>query len=342
MGIGAAILLAMAALFLPGGWFMLRDAASLGRMQGETLAPLMVAQLDRSYENDIYRRMSAYFAACAAGDVICSSKEVDAGNEALWDNIGQSEQSVLMQSMIDALVPYGELGKNRILESCTQHVLMRESDGQILLVTNDIRLASEDDSRIELLIDGLDGTIYYIGIEAHFVFSLETLEDTDAWELWWMLSENYHAQTDTLWTEIEQRTEVEQWGADAYTLKELKAILDRTSKVFVNSAQSSEYKEIAPSAYFEDAGWIRFMGNGPISAWVASWGDRDVYCCQLVFEHLSNGWSMVVTNTGKKISLVQMGFPDVVNAIPEMAERIELPQYNEIYGSGDQKEQAAD
>ncbi len=57
LGMGMTVLLVMAAVYLPQGWFALRDAASLDRVQEEVLAPLMVAQLDRSYERDIYQRM---------------------------------------------------------------------------------------------------------------------------------------------------------------------------------------------------------------------------------------------------------------------------------------------
>lgn len=306
LGIGLTILLIMAALLVPGWWFALRDVTSLNHMQGETLAPLMVAQLDRSYENDIYERMSTYFAACALGDVICSSKEVDAANDALWENVAQAEQSMLMEMLLGTgyISPYGE--KWGVVDSCTQYVLIRESDGQILLVANDIHLKSGDGRHTELLIDGLDGTVYYAESEEYLAVPLQDWVNANAWEGWWILSENYHAESANVI--VESETE----NVSAYN------------------------KEVAVlSGYFEDVERIKIMGTAPLNAWVASWEDRDVYCCQLAFGHISDSWSLETEQLDKSSYRIRLGFPGVVNFIPEMAERIELAKYDQIYSLPD-------
>ena len=143
---GLAVLLVMTALYLPQGWFALRDAASLGRVQGEALAPLMVAQLDRSYERDINQRMRTYMEAYVQGDVNCSSKEIDPSDESLWEIINQADNCQLMDRLQGLqFVSNGAMaGWDSNIESCIQYVLIRRSDGQILLVANDILLDKGD------------------------------------------------------------------------------------------------------------------------------------------------------------------------------------------------------
>ena len=343
LGIGLTILLIMTALLLPGWWFALRDAASQSRMQGEALAPLMVAQLDRSYENDIHERMSAYFAANAQGNVICSSKEVDAGNEALWENVVQTEQSILMRTLLGSgyVSPYGEKwGDDMVVKSCTQYVLIRESDGQILLVANDIHLERGDGGRVELLIDGLDGTVYYAESEEEETIPLQDWMDGNAWEWWWILCENYHAESSDLVSDSEQVSNYEYWGRYVDTYKGSKSQSVNAEISLYNSD-----KELPVlSEYFQDVKWIRLMESGlsPSDVWIASWAQKDVYCCQLSFGHISDSWSMETERTEEDFYRIRLGFPGVVRSIPEMAQRIDLAQYNQIYNSAEQETQTKD
>lgn len=343
LGIGLSILLIMTALLLPGWWFALRDAASQSRMQGEALAPLMVAQLDRSYENDIYERMSAYFAANAQGNVICSSKEVDAGNEALWENVVQTEQSILMRALLGSgyVSPYGEKwGDDMVVKSCTQYVLIRESDGQILLVANDIHLERGDGGRVELLIDGLDGTVYYAESEEKETIPLQDWMDGNAWEWWWILCENYHAESLDLISESEQVSNYEHRGGYVYTDKGSNS-QSVNAEIFL---YNSDKEPPVLSKYFQDVKWIRLMeiSSSPSDVWIASWAQKDVYCCQLSFGHISDSWSMETERTEEDFYRIRLGFPGVVSSIPEMAQRIELAQYNQIYNSTEQETHTED
>lgn len=346
LGIGLSILLIMVALLLPGWWFALRDAASQSRMQGEALAPLMVAQLDRSYENDIHERMSAYFAANAQGNVICSSKEVDAGNEALWENMVQTEQSILMRALLESgyVSLYREKwGDDMVVKSCTQYVLIRESDGQILLVANDIHLERGDGGRVELLIDGLDGTVYYAESEEKETIPLQDWMDGNAWEWWWILCENYHAESLDLISESEQVSKYEYWNGNGYV-----DIYKGSKSQSVNAAEisfyNSNHESPVLSEYFQDVRWIRFIeiSSSPADVWIASWAQKDVYCCQLSFGHISDSWSMETEKMEEDYYRIRLGFPGVVNSIPEMAQRIELAQYNQIYNSAEQETHTED
>lgn len=321
LGIGLTVLLIMAALFMPDWWFALRDAASRNRVQGENLAPLMVAQLDRSYENDIHARLNAYFEAGSMGDVICSSKKIDTGSETLWENLGQAQQSLLMQMLQGNgyLSPYGEKWGYAIdVESCTQYVLIRESDGQILLVANDIHLYGENDRHMELLLDGLDGTVYYVESEEDLAIPLERWAGEEGWELWYVLSENYHASY----------TEEEVVEVDAY----IDINTDTDMVISASGTKMETFSDVgnkAPREYFADVQWIQIFDTQ--NSWSAGWENREVYCCQLDYGTVSDCWSLETEETENGFYRIRLGFPRVVNFIPEMAERIELAEFSQIY-----------
>ncbi len=337
LGIGLAILLIMTALFLPGCWFWMRDLASLNRVQGETLAPLMVAQLDSSYENDVYRRLSTYFAACDTEDVICSAKEIAPDSEAVRENVMQQENSPLMELLMNrgylfyaylekGIWPYDEVGKTLRVESCTQYVLIRESDGQILLVANDIQLTSENGFQVELLLDGLDGTLYYAeGSTGGYPYEAPMSEwtDWDARDLWGVLNEIYY-------TEFAQ-TKEEDEAALVYDHIDVGKNTSSYSGISEVSLYGADGKELAFSTYFQDVDWIRFMGYESAEIWVASWGDKDVFCSQLSFGSSTASWSMEAEEEESHNYCIRMGFPEVVRFIPEMDRRIELAQYDRIY-----------
>lgn len=340
LGLGLTIILAAAALFLPGLWFWLRDLSSLNRVQGETLAPLMVAQLDSSYEKDVYRRLSAYFAACNQEDVICSAKEIDPDSEAVRENVMQLEDCGLMQLMLDGgyffyeylnygIWPYDEMGNTLLVERCTQYVLIRESDGQILLVANDIQLTDENGLRMELLLDGLDGTLYYAesseGTEYHYVdVAMSEWSDGDAWDLLEILNETYHLDFSRLIGEDEEAV----LTYDSLYWHKNTASNSTDPRVFLYGAGG---KESAFSEYLQDADRINFMGFEPAEIWMASWDDKDVFCSQLSFGDTAASWSLEVEEAEPHTYRARMGFPEVVRFIPEMARRIELPQYDQVY-----------
>lgn len=318
VGIGIAVLLVLAALYLPQVWFALRDAASQSRVQGEALVPLTVAQLDRSYERDIYERMCAFMEAYAKEDVNCSTKEIDPETESLWENIRQSETCILLEALRDAayMTLSEEKGWDSVIESCTQYVLMRQSDGQILLVANDICLDRGDGCRQELLIDGVDGTVYYLySEETGRLPSLWEWVDFEAWNWWWILNDTYHTET-------------------AKTLEELYFNLEEDTTIYIDAGRAIN-KKTGEQVGFYDPESGRIFGY-PEMMLSSSVDDVDTCCCLLDFGQTQSGWSMEIDAWGRKdksaafLYQIRLGLPGVVNSIPEMKERISLPEYDQI------------
>lgn len=341
--VGLAVLLIAAALFVPQGWFIMRDAASLNRTHGEELSLLMVAQLDRSYERDVHERMTVYMdAAAGRGDVMCSSKEIDPANESLWENIGQTEENLLMQILRDyGFVPSEDKKELELaIESCTQYVLMRKSDGQILLVVNDIWLSMMDDSHMELLLDGVDGTIYYLESEEHYSGyrpKLTKMDDYYAWTLWWVLNDVYQTENTLPQNEgaahsvgdTENAYARQTEAYESYIMKQALygnlsvSEMEEWLALYGNlSAGEGEAADTARKQYFND-------GDTYAEIWVSTMLGKDIYCCLLPFGELSVSWSMEVEmpEDGEFLYRIRLGLPGVVNAIPEMAERISLAEY---------------
>lgn len=326
--VGLAALLVMAALFVPQGWFALRDAASLNRTHGETLSPLMVAQLNRSYERDINERMNVFMNALALQDVICSSKEIDPGNESLWENIRQAEKSLMMEWLMDAsfICNAEAQGWEPVIESCAQYVLMRQSDGQILLVANDIYLDKGDGRHMELLLDGVDGTVYYLESEENYsdLRIGRWMDSYLAWYWWQMLNADYHMEDAELLHE---------------GVEDIASYIDK--KRVMNYSESSVFDA---DAFFNElppeereaasAGWVRIFSESYPNIWVFSALNKDIYCCQLYFGEIADSWSMETEEVqveGTRQYRIRLGLSGVVQAIPEMAERISLAKYDQIY-----------
>jgi len=312
-----AVLLILAALYLPQGWFALRDAASLGRVQGEVLAPLMVAQLDPGYERDIYERMRVYMEAYIQEDVNCSSKEMNPDNEALWENIQQAKNCLLTEALRGEgyLTLPEEKGWDSAIESCAQYVLMRRSDGQILLVANDICLDRGDGCHLELLIDGVDGTVYYLySEETERVPSLWEWVASRAWDWWWILNDTYH--TDAAKTPEEL---YDDFGAD-------------TSIRMDAGVATNEENGAQVGLYDSDSGKI--LGYPQMG--MSSVEDVDTCCCLLDFGETQSSWTLEIETWGSRdknaafLYQIRLGLPGVVNSIPEMAERISLAEYDQI------------
>ncbi len=308
LGIGLAALLVLAAIYLPQVWFALRDAASLGRIQGESLAPLMVAQLDRSYERDIYKRMRAYMEAYTQEDVNCSSKEIDPENESLWENIEQTDNCILMNALLgwQYVTNAPMKGLEPVIVSCNQYVLMRRSDGQILLVANDILLDKGDGCHMELLIDGVDGTVYYLESEENNYYPLlpKWFDDAYAWEWRQVLNETYYTE--------EKKREDESFASGA----EIYVSTDRESSVYVESNRSY---------------------SGYANPWVTKAGITDIYCCLLTYGEEQFSWSMEIEKPqGEDFYYrIRAGLPGVVSPIPEMNERISLAEYDRVHDMAD-------
>lgn len=325
--VGLAALLVIAALFVPQGWFALRDAAALNRTHGETLSPLMVAQLNRSYERDINERMNVFMNALDLQDVICSSKEIDPGSESLWENIRQAENSLMMEWLIDAsFIRNAEAqGWEPVIESCAQYVLMRQSDGQILLVANDIYLDKGDGCYMELLLDGVDGTVYYLeSMENNLAPQIgKWMDGTLAWYWWQMLNADYHTETELLREDVENI---------AGYIDKKRANLEYEERVFDADAIFDELTPEESEAV--SAGWVRIFSESYPNIWVLSTLNKDIYCCQLYFGELADSWAMEteeVQDEGTLQYRLRLGLSGVVQAIPEMAERISLAKYDQIY-----------
>lgn len=303
-GIGTAALLILAALFLPRGWFMLRDAASLDNFHEESLAPLMVAELDSGYERRTFERIRNYMGTQAVGDVICSSKEIDAGNESLWEELDLAMTGELPTFLLDmGLVALGEkYGALLEIESCTQYVLIRESDGQILLVANDILLRKDSGAYAELLIDGVDGTVYYLRSEEYGDVHKEQarLMDSDILLWYWLANNAYGIQ--------QEDSEI--------------AYIDVEEVENVNLNMSGNKTELL----------INYEENAYSNAWIFEDESTLTLCYRLRFGQNLTSWSLELHDMeGQNLVCYQMGFPAIVSAIPEMAQRIELSQYEEFF-----------
>ena len=320
LGMGMTVLLVMAAVYLPQGWFALRDAASLDRVQEEVLAPLMVAQLDRSYERDIYQRMITYMEAYAQGDINCSSKDIDPGDESLWENINQVANCPLMNMVQEGqFVSDGKMaGWDSTIERCTQYVLIRQSDGQILLVANDIVLDKGGGCHMELLIDGVDGTVYYLESEENNFIPLKPTEFVDyyTWELCWALNDTYCTEGGNRVEELYNNE-----GNVSSAMGDMEVSLNvrdnKYTSVEVNNLYTGEVLDFA-------------------SPWVSAEENTDTYCCLLTFGEVQSSWTMEIEaqDGGAFRYRIRMGLPGVVNPIPEMAERISLAEYDQIYDTG--------
>ncbi|MDE6673320.1 MAG: hypothetical protein K2K19_00705 [Acetatifactor sp.] len=337
LGMGLTVLLVLAALFVPQCWFALRDAAAAGRVQGEALSPLKVAQLDHSYEKDVHERMSACLAAINSQDVICSSKKIDPDSESLWENIGQAEENRLMKRLkwFELVLMAEEEGWQPSIESCMQYALMRESDGQILLVVNDIRLDKGDGHHMELLLDGVDGTIYYLeSDEDHFAdMWTDWLGDraTFCWYWWERLNDTYYTE------------EIKIVDADGYDAEKEVVIGQEINMVtsaydaydgLVNLNELTE-EEIEA---LRSPRLLCAAEDGRVKIWFQNeyTNARPSYtfCCLLAFGELADSWTMEVEMLDwERVHRVRLGLPWVVHAIPEMAERISLTEYREIQNS---------
>lgn len=329
--VGLAALLVMAALFVPQGWFALRDAASLNRTHGEALSPLMVAQLNRNYERDINERMSVFMNALALQDVICSSKEIEPGNESLWENIRQAETSQMMEWLMDAsFIQNAEAqGWDAVIESCTQYVLMRQSDGQILLVANDIYLDKGGGCHMEFLLDGVDGTVYYLESEENNsgLRIGQWMDGYVAWRWWQLLNNDYHtAEAEVLGERMEDiASYIEKKRAKNYSGYYENSVLD--ADAFLDELTQEEWEAVS-------AGWVQIFSESYPNIWVVAALNKDIYCCQLSFGENAVSWAMEteeVQDEGTLQYRIRLGLSDVVQAIPEMAERISLAKYDHIY-----------
>lgn len=290
----------------------------------------MVAQLNRNYERDINERMSVFMKALALQDVICSSKEIDPGNESLWENIRQAESNLMMEWLMDASFIWNAEaeGWDPVIESCVQYVLMRQSDGQILLVANDICLDRGDGYHRELLLDGVDGTVYYLSEENDFDLRIgKWLDGVLAWYWWQMLNADYHTEEAELLHEGVENiaSYIEKKTAKNYSGYYEDSVLD--ADAFFDELTPEEREAVS-------AGWVQIFSESYPNIWVLSALNKDIYCCQLSFGEIADSWSMEteeVQGEGTLQYRIQMGLSGVVQAIPEMAERISLAKYDQIY-----------
>ncbi len=304
-GIGLTLLLVAGALLLPWGWFALRDASTMGSIHGETLDPLTVTQLDRSYERSIYNRLSAYLEASAADDVVCSRKEIEQDEESLWENIGQAQESTLLMAAQALGYDYGVfVDRQDVIESCTQYVLMRKSDGQILLAANDIHLLRKDGCHTEMLIDGVDGTVYYAEYEENGEFyekyGLSSWMDwiePQAVEWLWMLNDSYQS-------EPINRTEA---YYDSIKVKENFSIVSNTEE------------------------WQGVLEYTDFSIRIRKEENKRIYCCLLAFGSLSDSWTMEWEEEDGNFRL-RFGLYQVIRNIPELAEKAVLTDYWSLTG----------
>lgn len=312
-GIGLTVLLVIGALLLPQGWFVLRDASTMGSMHGETLDPLTVTQLDRSYERNIYNRLSSYLEASATDDVVCSQKDIDQGEESLWENIGQAQESVLLMALQE-LGYYGIfMGNQNVIESCTQYVLMRKSDGQILLVANDIHMLGEDGCHTEMLIDGVDGTVYYVESElqgeSYEKYGLSPWMDwidPQAVDWMWLLCDNYQSEH-LISTEFYSGL----WKVEENI-----------------SVTESDEKQQSILQYTDLYICIKREEN------------KQIYCCLLAFGNLADSWTMELEEVeGESFShRLRFGLHQVIKNIPELAERVAFTDYWSLTDAAEETE----
>ncbi|MCM1120692.1 MAG: hypothetical protein NC543_15170 [bacterium] len=321
-----ALLMAAVALSVPWGWFALRDAASLNRTHGEALSPLMVTELDHSYERDVNERMRAYNLAQNTDGLLCSSKEIDPGNASLWENISQAQDNQMMDALrsMRCVLIWGDTGMDAFIESCTQNVIMRQSDGQILLVVNNIRLVKDDGRHMELLLDAVDGTIYYLeSEEIHSVHRMWDWSEDIVWDWWWLLNQAYQAD-DAKWANV---------TVDEETTKEMyidweKHIAQAEKYNELNTLETDGWSEEEKTAMR----WLRIYSEDWPCIWTRCTWNKDTYCCMLGFGELSNGWTMEIEEQEDEFHYrIQLGMYHVVNAIPELAQRVSLTEYDQIY-----------
>lgn len=299
LGIGLTLLLVIGAIFIPQGWFALKDASIMEDIHGGFLDPLAVTQLDRSYERNIYDRMSAYMEAAAIENVMCSQKEVDPESDSLLENLGQAESSVLMMVLLDD--EYLSIGSNIVVESCSQYTLMRKSDGQILLVANDLHLVKEDGCHMELLIDGVDGTVYYLESEENIALPGFLYWSEGLCAKWlWMLCDNYQIAT------------VDTVNIEKY---------ETENTAFFDMDKQTVLKEELSQVYIDEWGGIYVRLKGETG--------KDTYCCRLYFGPLSDSWTMEMEEgTGEGYAgRIRLGFHSIIQYIPELAERVAFVDY---------------
>lgn len=336
LGIGLAAALVAVALYFPRAWFALRDAASQGRIQEESLAPLMVAPFDRSYERDIYERMRAYIEAYAQGDVNCSAKEIDPESETLQENIDDGKSSLLLEALIEQMYVrdakmYGWIPT---IESCTQYVLMRKSDGQILLVANDIRLDKGDGCHMELLLDGVDGTVYYLQSEEYnFGPRLKKWLDDRVWDWWWILNESYCTEDIK---SLNESYEEQPYDSDRILVGTDGVIYDTLTGQSVNLDINWDKNQTLLN------GGTQFIRYAYPNLWVSVEKNKETYCCLLSYGELSHSWSMEIESldSGNYQYRIRLGLPGIVKSIPEMAARISLAEYEEVYDAEESEEDA--
>ncbi|MDE7222576.1 MAG: hypothetical protein K2O34_02195 [Acetatifactor sp.] len=349
LGLALPVVLALAALYAPKGWFALRDAASMDRVHGEALSPLMVAQLDSSYERDIHDRLSACLEAIAAQDVMCSAKEVDPNNESLQENVEQANRGLVMETLIyDEFVTTSEKqGWNSVIESCTQYVLMRQSDGQILLVANDVHVDKGNGCHMELLLDGVDGTLYYLENEQTNSLSgmRERIRGYGAWNWWWILNDTYRTEDAIRLNEyyLEQDSEdmvynaAASYDSDIIYDVNIQGIFEQDGIVVITRYDSYGdpreeiwYTKEEIATLKEEGKWI-FEGGHPNIA-ISSEMNKETYCCLLTFGEISDSWTMEIEEDGETFRWrIRLGLPSIIQAIPEMAQRISLMEYDQIY-----------
>lgn len=340
LGMGLAVLLVLAAILVPQCWFALRDAAAVDRVHGEVLSPLMVAQLDRSYERDIYERMSTFLAAVNSQDVICSSKEIDPASESLRENIGQAEENGLVKALnwnVVVLIAEEE-GWQPSIESCMQYALVRKSDGQILLVVNDIWLDKGDGQRMELLLDGVDGTIYYLESEWDRVGDMwrewRNNRDRQCWHWWQILNAVYYTKENKI-------VDTEGYGAENMALigREINTVTAAYDAydglINLNELTAEEIETLRrPRLLCADE-------DGRVKIWFQTAYKENkactsyTFCCLLAYGGLADSWTMEMevlnSQDPRVLQRIQLGLPWVVRAIPEMAERISLAEYRDIH-----------
>ncbi len=70
--------------------------------------------------------------------------------------------------------------------------------------------------------------------------------------------------------------------------------------------------------------------------------NKETYCCLLSYGELSHSWSMEIESldSGNYQYRIRLGLPGIVKSIPEMAARISLAEYEEVYDAEESEEDA--